>query len=182
MPPPARSFEAEIAALYVRGWTIPKIATKLEISESAVRVSIERVHERWQARADQAYDRLIAHEVAKLDAVEQAAWEGWERSTRDELQTATKDVDGPDGTRNEMSVKRTTKAGTPSFLNTIASTIRQRCELLGLVDPESEKGKTGEDAEIVPVVIESRAEAESIRTLSLSEFKAAVTKSQKARK
>ena len=173
--PPEGNRDGEIAKLAIRHQVQPKmIAASLKMDEAEVRSSLKRIHRGWLKRIDQSFDRLIAQEVARLDEVEKAAWEGWDRSLRDEVSQTSKDVSGSDSDKHEATIKRTSKAGTPAFLSTISSTIKQRCELLGLVDPEARNtARNSDDSQVVPIVIESREQADGLKTLSLDEFRKA---------
>lgn len=169
------SHDLEIARLVIRQGVKPRrIAEKLRISESKARSALKRIRRQWMRRMDQSFDRLIAEEVARLDEVERAAWEGWDRSLRDEISQTSKDISGSDSDKHEATIKRTSKAGAPAFLATIASAVKQRSELLGLVDEDARNAsRNSDDSQVVPIVVGSREEAESLKTLSIEQFRKA---------
>ena len=164
---------ARIANLYVRGYSPEQITRKLGCDRADVLKCISIARKRWRKRASKAYDDLIAHEVAKLDEVERSAWDGWDRSLREEVQTGNEETEGPKGPTIKTSVKRVTKAGSPAFLQTITATVKQRCELLGLTKGESEDTTADDAPEVVELVIDTREEAEEFRTISMGEYRQA---------
>src|SRR5262249_7801137 len=78
-----------------------------------------------------------AQELAKIDAVETAAWAAWERSQHDaEIRLAeTTHCGGSQQTR--ASKKTANRAGDASFLESIVRCIALRCKLLGLFKERS---------------------------------------------
>lgn len=160
-----------VASMYCRGKSYREIAEALGLTLGVVSNDMKRIRSIWRQRATRTYIKHLYEQLAKLDECEAAAWDGWQRSLRDELQTGTEDGETPQGKISKTKVNRLTKSGNASFLVAINNTIRQRCELLGLLDPESRNGG-GQDVEttVVSVVIDSREEAEQFTSLSLAGF------------
>jgi len=114
----------QVARLYLKGYTQRWIANELGISQSSVSADLKRIREQWRIEAAHKYEAWLMEQLAKLDAIEQEAWAGWERSQ----QNAVTITNGPKGattsTRNQ--------AGDPRFLDMALSVIERRCRLLGL--------------------------------------------------
>jgi hypothetical protein len=163
----------QVVGLYVRNFTIDEISSRLGIDAKEVVGILKVARKRWRARTKRSIDQLVSHEVAKLDAVERAAWEGWDKSQRDQVQTVNEVTDTPKGPQTKDGVKRINQAGAPAFLQTITATVRQRCELLGLTHDESKNEKQNDSPEVVEVLIETQEEADQFRTISMDQYRQA---------
>ena len=160
------------ASLYLRGKSYGEIATELEISRDTVKNDMKRARVMWRKRATRTYAKHLHEQLAKLDEIENAAWAGWEKSLKDELDTGTEDSDTPRGSVSKTKVRRRSQSGNASMLKIINDTVRQRSELLGLLDSDARNGNQEEsDAEVVSIVIESREEAKELKSLSLNEYR-----------
>lgn len=159
-----------VATAYLRGTPISKIAKAEGVNPRTIKSDLARARELWRERTAQSYDVHLDLQLAKLDQIELAAWTGWERSIKDGLETGQIDSESKDGATSTTTIKRKKQTGNASFLKIIQDTVRQRSELLGLVDIDAKSVADGQSAEIVSIVIESREEAESFRTLSLVEY------------
>lgn len=163
---------AKTASLYVRGKTFGEIAEELGISRDTVKNDMKRARAIWRKRASRTYAKHLHEQLAKLDEVENAAWVGWERSLKDELDTGTEDTETPRGAVSKTKIRRRSQCGNASMLKTISEAVRQRSELLGLLDSDARNGSQDEvDAEVVSIVIESREEAHELKSLSLADYR-----------
>jgi transcriptional regulator with XRE-family HTH domain len=170
---------AKAAELYLRGLTFVQIAEQLDITRQTASEYLKEAREIWKDRASAAITAHLYEAIAKLDSVEIAAWDGWDRSMRDAVQTTTEDIDRPDSAETKLKIVRVPQAGNPAFLKIIADTIRQRCELLGLLDPEIRESLNQEDYDqVVSVVIETRDEAAALRPMTFDEFEEAKRRGQ----
>ena len=169
------------ASLYLRGKTYKEIAKELGVSLQAIRKRIRQARSMWKKSAASSYQQHLCIQLAKLDEIEAAAWIGWERSLGDDLETMTEDVETtnkeaetPAVTVSRTQVKRKQLKGNATFLRTIEATVRQRSELLGLLDANvRDAANIAEEADIVSVVIADRDEAKELQTLSFAEYKEA---------
>ena len=162
---------AQSAELYLRGLTYSQIAEQLEISYKQVRTDVALARECWRDRASQAIATRLYEEVARIDRVERAAWEGWDRSLRDAVQTTTEDIDRTEGGETKLKIVRVPQTGNPAFLKMISDCIKQRCELLGLLDPGTRDQLSQESYdEVVSVVIETREQWNKLKPMTYDEF------------
>ena len=163
--------EEEIARLYVRGMTQYAIAEKLGTTRDAIKNIIVRVQKRWKEAAIASYDEKMSQQLAKYDAVESAAWEGWERSLKNDVTKSVEKIDDADGTTTKKKKQESEQAGNPAFLAVINKTIENRCRLLGLLDrkPEDEAAMTA-GCSVVSIVVNSREEADGLRTLTVDQY------------
>ena len=158
------------ASMYIRGKSYAEIAKHLGVTTCTIKNDMKRARKAWRNRASRTYARHLHEQLARLDEIEIAAWLGWERSLKDELQTGTEDGETPMGPISKTKVMRRNQSGNASFLKIMIDTVRQRSELLGLLDPDS-KVLGQDDIEVVSVVIGSREDAEELRTISLAEYR-----------
>lgn len=148
-----RSVEA--ARMYLSGFTMRKIAERLDCSLTTVYRSLEVARGLWRERAALAIAEHKAHELARIDQVEFEAWKAWRRSQKDE-------VTEEEGTTPKGPMSRTRRkgqAGDGQFLSIIQKCVDQRLKLLGLDTPESTtESMTG----LLEVVISTREEAAKV--------------------
>lgn len=159
------------ASLYLRGRTYAEIAKELGVCRETINRDMKRARTIWRKRASRTYQKHLYEQLARLDEIEQQAWIGWERSLKDSLETGTEDGESPMGNTSRTTTKRRRQSGNATFLKVIQDTVRQRSELLGLLDPEARNSMEQTDADVVSVVIESRDEADEFRSLSLAAFR-----------
>ena len=131
----------QIAERYLRGEYQTTIAADLGINQAQVSRDLKAMRDLWLASAIRDFDAAKAQELAKIDAVERAAWQGWEKSTQDKEVS----IQETDGTLDEktkkprmkkVSLRKEGQAGSPAFLSTILTCIERRCAILGLDAPK----------------------------------------------
>lgn len=71
-----------VAGLYLEGKTQLDIAQRVGVSQYTVSIDLQYMKDQWLASGLVAFDEKRAIEVEKLNKVEAAAWEAWERSTQ----------------------------------------------------------------------------------------------------
>jgi hypothetical protein len=138
-----------VASYYVKGWTAPKIAEIMNtlfypergqlVTVNMTRKDINRAIKIWQASVLTDTAQRVVVELTKLDHLEAAYWEGWERSKEDAVTTLSESGGGPRGNTNKDRTLRVGQAGDARFLDGINKVIDQRCKLMGLnkpVEPE----------------------------------------------
>jgi hypothetical protein len=116
-----------VARLYLTGKSALDIAGVEGVPRSKVYEDLRMLRRIWHKRNNRAADRLVAEEVAKLDRLEQAAWEGWERSCQNAEETTTT-TGGEEGTKVTRKIKG--QGGDASFLAVASKIVDQRCKLL----------------------------------------------------
>lgn len=133
----------KVAELYIRGKTQYAIAAELGVKRSCVMDDLTAVRRMWQESAVMAMDQRKAEELARIDAIEEAAWGGWERSCRDSETLHAETTKGrvgrdgkpvPDLSRTAKTVKG--QAGDPRFLERVGWCVERRCKILGLDAPQ----------------------------------------------
>jgi hypothetical protein len=149
MPRPKRSRvqreldRSTIAELSLKGWSQPKIAQHLELSQSMINYELQKLRREWResAAADMALERGRC--LKKLDLIEGEAWGAWEESRgKKEVTTAQRLVKAgtPDGSRLQRREEQ--QFGNPAFLKTLLDCIKERSAILGL-HPEEQKSAAG---------------------------------------
>jgi|GEM_PF-1568106 len=120
-----------IAQLSCEGKTVAEIARELRMRVQSVSSVTRALRKEWVKATRKNVETLIAEQLAKLDHVEQEAWQAWHRSREDAVTTKA-GVKGAQKTA-ERTVRRS--AGNPVYLSRILDCIQRRCRLLGLNAP-----------------------------------------------
>lgn len=141
--------QQQIAERYLRGAYQTEIARELGIDQSQVSRDLKAIRGLWLASAIRDFDAAKAEELARVDAVERAAWAAWERSQSDKEASFEEQVDDPipytdsEGkpqtttkTRKKTSLRREGQSGNPAFLHIILECVERRCKILGLDAPQ----------------------------------------------
>jgi hypothetical protein len=127
-----------VAELYLGGHTYREIAEILSserdytLVHSTVLRDMKVVEEQWRERATKHLSDWKAQELARIDKVERAAWEAWERSIG-QHEVCTEKSGGQYGP--ERQVKTEELAGDPRYLDKVAWCVSERCKILGLYAP-----------------------------------------------
>lgn len=138
------SRRSQIANLFLQGVTKHhEIAQRLNMDRSTVTRDLKHIVDDWKLSIRQTVDEAKAKEIAKVDHLEQVAWEAWHRSCQaaETLYAGTTkgrtDKDGaalPDLVKTHKISKG--QAGDPRFLERVGWCVERRCKLLGLDAPE----------------------------------------------
>jgi hypothetical protein len=108
-----------VAAFYLMGKNQWEIARQLNCSQGTVSNDLARIREQWLASATRDFDGAKAQELAKLDRLESAGWEAWERS------------------QEPVGKKGVRRPGDPRFLAQVFQCVETRLKILGAL-----KGQT----------------------------------------
>lgn len=69
-----------VTDLYLKGWSQHRIAKEVGVSQVTVSNDITAVRDEWLALAIVNLDEKKALEIARIDHLEEVAWQAWERS------------------------------------------------------------------------------------------------------
>ena len=69
--------------LYLQGKTQAEIAVELKVDRTTLWRDLQAVREEWLKDRVSGYDKLKQIELQRIDRVEAAAWEGYDRSCED---------------------------------------------------------------------------------------------------
>jgi hypothetical protein len=111
----------EVARLYVVGRTQWDIAHHLGVSQATVSGDLDKIRKQWLDSTLRDFNTRVAEELAKLDAIEAAAWEGYARSCRSRR---------PGGA---------VRAGDPRFLTQAFQCVVTRLRIMGAFRPPDGK-------------------------------------------
>lgn len=137
---------AFIARLYLRGRSLAEIRVDLnrervyDLSYDTIRDAVKELHNRWKESYLVDFDQVKATELARLDKLEQAYWEGWERSLKDREETKQESkVDTAAGKvayKRDRAEKKTIgpRDGNVSFLKGVERCITLRLKVFGLIE------------------------------------------------
>ena len=124
----------QVARLYVEGASPSQIAQKLGISLGTVRRDVRRVAKLWRAILERDFATAKSQELAKINRLEAAAWEAWERSLLDEESTKVT----AEGEKKKAERVTRNRPGDAKFLDRVAWCIDKRCQILSLAEPGDE--------------------------------------------
>ncbi len=144
--------KATVVKLYCEGKTQAEIAKVVGVSVPTVGKDIKQYIDEWKARADFPLDELKAEELAKINRLEQEAWEAWYRSIgtaktvkkRKRLtRVQTNKINRTEPPIYKMMPLETLEdettrelVGEPKFLETVQWCVETRCKIYGLIKPE----------------------------------------------
>src|SRR5262249_11502721 len=136
------------AELYLRGMTsLTRIGHELRVHKSKISRDFKIIKARWREHYASDFNTAKQRELAKIDGLEAAAWQAWERSCKDAetlhtgVLTGRTDKDGtalPDVKKSWKTVKG--QSGDARFLEIVHTCVAQRCKLLGLMPNRPEFG------------------------------------------
>ena len=142
----------EVIEDYLKGVPAGQIAKKHGITQYRVWDDIKHARLVWRKNNDIAIDELVHTQLAKLDLIEQKAWEQYERSC-----LFTSDLEQEYDSENAIVKKKLKKSqniGDAQFLAIILKTVDQRCKLLKIGAYSNEQ--TAEITHtLIEVVVES---------------------------
>ena len=141
---------AQITELYLQGVQIAEIARKMGRSFKAVQLDLEVVRRRWLTSQVRDFERAKAEELAKINRIEQEAWEAWMRSknkrTRTRSQRTKKpvlvmvdEINSQEQERTErtiLTVETNEQVGDPRFMSQMAWCVEMRSKILGILAPQ----------------------------------------------
>ena len=120
-----------VAELYLTGKLQSDIGQVLGVSQQQVSHDLKIVQRQWLASSIRDFDTHKAELLAKIDAVERAAWAAWDRSLQPREVTVQEVIEGEQRT-NKVSLRKEHQGGDPRFLERIQKCIDQRCDILGI--------------------------------------------------
>lgn len=143
----------KVARLYLQGWTQMRIGRELACSQATVSGDLKAVREWWRESATMALGERIALELSRIDRIEAEAWDAWERSKAERIQSfAETDTAGPDGqppegteadrrqrqrtTRKKSGIRKQQVTGEDRYLSIVLDCVQRRCKILGLDAPD----------------------------------------------
>jgi hypothetical protein len=134
-----------VASFYLQGKFQSDIAQLVGISQQQVSHDLKALHTLWLQEMVQDLDARKSVELKRLDRIEVAAWEGWERSLQPREITLTEATEGGETTvegvrvprpaTRKASMRKEGQAGDPRFLQTVQKCVERRCAILGLNAP-----------------------------------------------
>lgn len=144
----------QVADRYLRGWPMSRIADDLGLTIYQVRNDLHALRTRWKRRAEQSAGRLLAKELAKIDFIEAQAWEQWECSTQDSMETVQ--TTGTESESHTVRVKG--QSGDPRYLQIALQCVDKRCRMLGLGEYAREN-QVDQQPQLIEVVVETPDQA-----------------------
>ena len=130
-----------VAARYLQGWTHAAIRNALNadyqargftgftISRQQVTYDIKKLTKRWLKSQLINIDKAKSRELARIDKLEEQAWDAWERSKLNAETT----IEQTGGKFGPSTTQRTEgQVGNPAYLATVLKCVETRIKILGL--------------------------------------------------
>lgn len=121
----------DVGHRYLRGESMRAIGAAVGVTATQVFRDLDALRADWVASAVRDVGERTAEELAKLDAIEAAAWEGFARSQAATTVTYAETR----GDETKAGQRTTTSAGDASWLAVALHAHERRCKLLGLDKP-----------------------------------------------
>lgn len=133
------------ANMYLRGYSLHEINVEInkntgyDVTKTTIYNDVTEIKKRWLSSQIQDFNAAKVEELAKIDQLERAYWEGWERSVLEqntvEIERADDETTGAGASTYKRSkTKRISKKrdGSVDFLQGVERCINLRCKILGL--------------------------------------------------
>jgi hypothetical protein len=140
-----------VVSSYCKGVTCIQIAKSEGVPLTTVYNDLRVARKIFYKRNNEAAERLIFEQAKKIDEIERAAWEGWERSVKDATER-TKETNADGETKLTKKVKG--QAGDPQFLAIAMKAVDQRCKLFKIGQYSKEDSGTVV-ARLIEIVVDS---------------------------
>jgi predicted transcriptional regulator len=110
----------QVAQLAAQGRTQLEIADELGVSQPTICADLNEIHAQWRKSAEAETAERIAREIAVIEEIRRAAWQGWARSQEDDERKRVKRTAAPDqdGVKVEKIKERRTRSGDSRMLRT----------------------------------------------------------------
>jgi hypothetical protein len=156
-PDQIRKDRAEVAHLYLQGWTQAEIGGRLGLSRQQVGYDLGAIREDWQQSTLTDFNARKAEELARIDRLEREYWSAWEASKQERQTSTTEQTTDGDGDRLRAAIRKVEQTGDPRYLAGVQWCVEQRCKILGLHAPQ--RHKHGGDEDGMPICLEVRPAA-----------------------
>jgi len=120
-----------ISELYLQGKSQSEIGLEVGLAQPNVSHELKKIREQWRASTVRNYDEAKNIELARIDQIENEAWEAWNRGIGKHIVTTKKDSRED----SELTTRTEHLNGDPRYLDVIAGCVKKRCEILGLNAP-----------------------------------------------
>ncbi len=147
----------DVAQLYLQGYKQVELAQKHRVSQAQISLDLKWIRAEWIKESTLAFNERLARELARIDALEIEAWNGYRRSIGTKERTLTEKTEGlMANTRAQLQKEQL--LGDPRWLDQVKWCIEQRLKIFGVyaptkiapTDPTGQNEWTGKsDSELV---------------------------------
>jgi predicted transcriptional regulator len=136
-----------VAQLAAQGRTQLEIADELGVSQPTICADLNEIHAQWRKATEAETAERIAREIAVIEEIRRAAWEGWARSQQDQVRKRVKRTAGPDqdGVKVEKIKERRTQSGDSKMLQTALKCSEMILRTLGAFKTKATPASNGWD-------------------------------------
>ena len=163
-----------VADLWLRCVTLADIARKLGVHRSQITRDLQKVRAEWKESRIASYDERVLDELARIDRLEETAWQGWDRSILDAGTRTVKIVKREGGERSESWEREEGQSGDPRYLAEVRHCIELRAKLLGLmVQRHEHSGPEGKPIQVETTRVQEMSDDELDREIERLRTRAA---------
>jgi hypothetical protein len=134
-PDQIRRDRAEVASLYLQGWTQADIGARLGLSRQQIGYDLGAIRQEWLQSSLVDFNAKKAEELAKIDRLEREYWSAWEASKKERQTSTTEQITDQGGERLRAGIRKEEQTGDPRYLAGVERCIEQRAKILGLHAP-----------------------------------------------
>ena len=135
-----------VVKLYLTGKSVLDIAKAHNVDRGRIYQDLRAARAIWRKRNDRSAEALISEEIAKIDRIEAAAWDGWEKSRQDAVEIS-EDTDVAGKKSNGKKTKG--QSGNCAFLAQALACVDKRCKMLKIGEYATE-----ESAKLAGIMVE----------------------------
>ena len=122
--------------------TYTELGKELNITGGTVSRTLKEIRQQWRETSIRDWNKLVQHELAVLNALEEEAWTAWQESKSDAV--TFKESTNEHGEYKEEFIRKG-QTGDVKYLAEINRCIGQRIKLLGLEPDQTVEIKTWQD-------------------------------------
>jgi len=146
MAAPRKPFKREadraiVARMYLERRTIEEIARHLGINRLTVMADLKIIQQRWMEDANRAISERKSEELARIDRLELAAWDGYYRSIKVREQTKTVLEEGEGRSRRKAESRKEELVGDTRWLSIVQWCVDARAKIIGFYAPAKSEGR-----------------------------------------
>lgn len=139
-----------ITSYYLRGKYQSEIATIIGVSLPQIKYDLRTIQKRWRESSMVNMNEAKQRELTRIDELERAAWDAWERSKETFVSTRSetsgdgkRDKEGrPIASKGKLTKVTEERYGDPRFLDIVTKCVEKRSKILGLDEPDKHEDVT----------------------------------------
>jgi hypothetical protein len=154
-----------IADLYLKGWSQAKIAVDLGVSRQQIGYDLKAIRKQWLESSLLDFNARKAQELAKLDRLEEYAWDMLAKSDGDQKEVIEEESDREGVESSKKVTKRWRTISDSKWGRIVIDCISKRCDILAVNAP-TKVALTDPDGNAVKQMSDEERAVEAARLLA----------------